>query len=551
MVAVAPTRNAAPTTQLRAAVYCRVSSEKQEDNFSLPTQEEACREYAEARGYAVVEVYREIYTGTALWERPQLAVLRDRVRRGEIDVVVAYAIDRLSRKQTHLAIVADECERAGVDLRFATEEFEKTAIGEFIRGAKTFAAELEREKIHERTMRGKRARVLSGKLSPSSRPLYGYQWADDTRSRYAINPETGPIVRRIFEEALAGRTLRNIAHTLTNEGVPSAKGGAWDFVTVRSMLRNPAYQGEAYAFRTKMVPVPGSTKKRKVTLPRDEWISLPEGTIPPLVDSAVFAAVQQRLTLNQARASRNAKNPSDWLLHGGYVKCGYCGWSTHARRINGDAYYSCRKDSRTTGSCKCPTIRATIIDEAVWACVSRVLTDPAVVERELRRMEEDVTADIDLEAVERTLADVKRKRNNVIDRLADVDDETIAAAVGEKLTVLGQQQRQLEQERDAVLGRRASWAAAQRRLVAVQEWCGAIAARLGGLGYHDKRVALDALDVRVRIFIKEHTPRYIITASIPLEADGDGAIVLADGDCVDTVSRRSCGSGRPSHCRPS
>lgn len=541
----------APTAQPRAAIYVRVSSEKQEDNFSLPTQEDACREYAEARGFRVAETYREVYSGAALWERPQLAVLRDRVRRGEIDVVIAYAIDRLSRKQTHLAIVADECERAGVELRFATEEFEKTAIGEFIRGAKTFAAELEREKIHERTMRGKRARVLSGRLSPSSRPLYGYTWADDTRSRYAIDPQTGPVVRRVFEDALAGRTLRNIAHTLTAEGIPSAKGGAWDFVTVRTMLRNPAYQGEAHAFRTRMVPIPGSTKKRKITLPREEWIPLPEGTIPPLVDGLAFAAVQQRLTLNQARASRNTKDPSDWLLHGGYVKCGYCGWSTHARRINGDAYYSCRKDSRTTGSCQCPTIRATILDRAVWACVSRVLTDPAVVERELRRMEEDETADIDLAAVERTLADVKRKRDNLIDRLADVDDATIATAVGEKLAAFGQQQRQLEQERDLVLGRRASWAAAQRRLVAVQNWCGAVAARLGELGYHEKRIALDALDVRVRIFTKDHAPRYVITASIPLEEDEGGEIILSGAVCVDTVSRLSCGRGRPTHCRPS
>ncbi len=400
-------------------------------------------------------------------------------------------------------------------------------------------------------MRGKRARVLAGKLLPSSRPLYGYQWADETRSRYAIDPETGPIVRRVFEEALDGRTLRNIAHTLTSEGVPSAKGGVWDFVTVRSALRNPAYRGEAYAFRTKMVPVAGSTKKRKVTLPRNEWIPLPEGTIPPIVDAAMFDAVQQRLTLNQVRASRNTKDPEGWLLFGGYVKCGYCGWSTHARRLHGDAYYSCRKDSRTTGSCKCPTIRATIIDEAVWACVSRVLTDPAVVARELRRMEEDETASVDLNAVEKTLTDVKRKRNNLIDRLADLDDETIAAAVGEKLTALGQQQRQLEQERDVVIVRRASWEASQRQLVAVQDWCHSLAAKLGRLTYQEKRIALDALNVQVRIFVKDHSPRYVITASIPLEEVSEDAAAFTDSTCVDTISRRSCGRGRPSHCRPS
>src|SRR5258705_13061586 len=95
-------------TQLRAAIYVRVSSVGQEqDGTSLQTQEAACRAYALAHGYAVDDddVYREVFTGTELWERPQLTRLRDLTRRREVGVVIAYAIDRLARDPVHLGVV--------------------------------------------------------------------------------------------------------------------------------------------------------------------------------------------------------------------------------------------------------------------------------------------------------------------------------------------------------------------------------------------------------------------------------------------------------------
>ncbi len=398
-------------------------------------------------------------------------------------------------------------------------------------------------------MRGKRARVLAGKLSPSSRPLYGYQWADDARSRYAINPTTGPIVRRIFAECAQGRTLRAIARMLYDEGIPSAKGGVWDYVTVRGILRNPAYKGEAYAFRTKMVKEPGSNKKRKVTLPPEEWIPLPDGTIPPLVDAVTFLAAQRRLTLNQQRAPRNSHDPEAYLLRGGYIKCGHCGWSVTTRRIKGDLYYGCRKGPRTTGSCHQPTISSRMLDNAVWSSIVQVLTDPTVIERELRRLLRDDATEADVDAVQRALAVVMRQQGNLIDRLADIEDETIAEVVKQKLTALSQQRRQLEQERDAILGRRAGWEAAQASLLNVQAYCRSVVMNLDELTYAQKRLALDALNVQVHIFTRDHSPRYIITAAIPLDAED--ADSNPAHNCVMHHSRRSCGSGRPSHCRPS
>ena len=89
---------------------------------------------------------------------------------GRVDVLLAHSLDRLSRKQTHVAILVEEMEDRGVALDFVTEDFEDTAVGQLVRSVKAFAAEFEREKIAERTMRGKRERARSGKLRKAPGP---------------------------------------------------------------------------------------------------------------------------------------------------------------------------------------------------------------------------------------------------------------------------------------------------------------------------------------------------------------------------------------------
>ena len=161
--------------------------------------------------------------------------------------------------------MAEELESAGVRLHFVTEDFEDSAVGKFIRSAKAFAAEVEREKFRLRSRDGKVARARAGRLLHGKTPVYGYEWTDETRSAYAENPGTAPIVRRIFADALAGKPTRRIATELTDDGITPPRGGAfWDPASVSYILTNQLYIGEAFAFRTKRVKTPGR-KWGKVT----------------------------------------------------------------------------------------------------------------------------------------------------------------------------------------------------------------------------------------------------------------------------------------------
>src|SRR5215213_10900240 len=212
----------------RCAIYVRVSSVGQEDGYSLETQEDLCRSHADELGLTVVAVFRDVHTGAEWRERPGLTQLREAVRQGEVDVVVAFALDRLSRKQAHLAILADEFAHAGARLEFVTERFEETAVGEFIRSAKAFAAEIEREKLAERTVRGRIARVQGGKLIPGGRPPYGYRWRDETKGQLDEDPVTGPVARHMFAAIAGGMSLGRLAASLMQDGIPTPSGkGVW------------------------------------------------------------------------------------------------------------------------------------------------------------------------------------------------------------------------------------------------------------------------------------------------------------------------------------
>ena len=162
---------------MRAALYARVSTEDQErEGTSLQSQVEACKKLAQELGYDVPEgfIVTETYSGLSL-DRPRLDEVRQWVRDKEVDAVIAYTLDRLSRDPVHFIILQEELQRAGIEIILVTETIDSSDLGMLITHIKGYAAKLEAEKIRERTTRGMRERVKAGKF-PSGRRArrYGY-----------------------------------------------------------------------------------------------------------------------------------------------------------------------------------------------------------------------------------------------------------------------------------------------------------------------------------------------------------------------------------------
>jgi site-specific DNA recombinase len=505
---------------LRAAIYARVSDPKQVNGASLDTQMAACRRHATERGWWVDErhVHREIYTAKELHERPRLTALREAIRDGALDVVVCYAVDRLTRNQAHMYILVDEFERRGVRLEFVTEQFEDTAVGKFILSAKTFAAELEREKIIERTYRGTIARARAGKPLAGPHPPYGYRWNGD-KSAYEVDPIAAPVVRRIFREATAGRSLRQIAIGLGADGIASPGGKPyWHFTTVRLILRSRIYIGEAAALRTRTVRLAGGGY-RMTRRPEHEHIPLPEGVAPPLVDRATFEAVQERLRANQERAARNNRTPEGALLRAGFIRCGHCNNRmyvyTHSRRDTWS--YRCGAKLHV-GGCRGNAVRVAEVDAFVWDRVREVLLDPDIVARELARLRADDPTERDLADIDRALAEIAKLQERATRAILLLEDDAAAPLVAQ-LKALSERRRELATEREAVLARRAGWDAARSRLVHIDAVRAGIAAELDTLAYQERRLALDALGVRVKAYRPEHGSRLVVELDLAVADD--------------------------------
>ncbi len=498
----------------RAIIYTRVSTGRQEEEgTSLASQEAACRAYAEQHGYTIERVTREVYTGAELWDRPYLAQDRTDIKAGKAQALIVYAIDRLSRDPVHLAIIADECERAGAELHFVTEPLDTSPEAMLILYVKGYAGRVEREKIRERVLRGKKTRALQGKVSNAGFDLYGYRREKEAGVRVIYEPEARH-VRQIFTwVGIEGLSLKAVIRRLTEEGVPppsvgkirrystSDKVPQWGTGTLGRMLRERAYIGEAYAWRYKGTRHNGKYKSG-VSRPREEWIALPEQATPAIVSIDLWNAVQHRLDTNHGEHTRNLNKARRYLLRG-LVYCAVCGRRMYGEPKEKTPYYRCSSRRSTGGKCGSSSILTRYLDAWVWDQVSAVLRDPSIIAAEVERVRGDEPDPIlkgDLEAANRSLARIDRQQERLIGRFRAAENDDFPWELVEREIV------KLEKEKGNVkvtIAEIEQRLAQQQRAVAqleeLQTYCARVWHNLERFDFDDQRLALDSLDVKVYV----------------------------------------------------
>jgi site-specific DNA recombinase len=486
----------------RAITYARVSTDAQGDEgSSLETQRERCLGYCREHGYQHVEHYQDTWTGSRYRDRPGLSALREAVRARLCDVVVVYAIDRLSRNQAHLYVLAEELADHGVRLEFVTESFEDSAVGRFIRSAKAFAAEVEREKIAERTVRGKQARLRSGRLLISNTPLYGYL-PNATRDAYVLNPETAPVVERIYHLCLEGYTTRGIARLLASEGVPSPSGRpGWSNQQVGNILHHPAYSGRHYGWYSQRTP-----------WSFEQAIPLPEGVAPRIVSDAVWEAVQARLPRNKAHASRNARDPFAALLLGGLARCGTCGWTMSYEGRSGDGRYPkyvCSRRNYLPAPCPDrPVISVRRLDADVWASVMDLVLHP-------ERLIAHWSNGHDAAGIEREAArlgqrerELTRQQRNLTRALADTDEPAVASIIRADLVDVTRQLEAVRAAMQALTAQQQAAALASADGRALVAWANETACTIANAEAPERRRIVERLGVSVLVYRHGHRPRW-------------------------------------------
>lgn len=486
-----------------AALYLRVSTRTQEDGSSLETQEAACRAYAIERGYTIDErhVYQEVFTGVELWERPQLTRLREAIRQKQIGVVVCYAIDRMARDPVHLGVVLSEADHKGVAVEFVSEPLDDSPEGQLIRFVRGYAAKVEHEKIRERSIRGKRARVLSGKLLAGAPELYGYHLDRECGVR-TINESEAAIVRGIFRAYVVDdHSMNEIASALNARAVPSptinkrayADGRVpqWRTQAVHAILRHEAYSGESFGWKWRRAGKSASPALR----PREEWIALPAGTTPALVPRDWWDAAQRKLAANRGERTRNRQTPA--LLRG-LIYCAVCGRRMWVTTSHGRLCYQCPAKSLTGERCGGVMVQAAAADAAAWAHVTEHIRNPRLIERQIlgQASSADATAAAEVRALNRRLLQIARGQERLLARYSE-SDRVPWELVEREVTRAEDEKARLREQLGQLESRRAGSRAARKQLVTLAEWCDRVGSNLDSMTFEERRRTLEVLALRV------------------------------------------------------
>jgi site-specific DNA recombinase len=231
-----------------AAIYARVSSDRQREQNTIASQTALLLEYAKAHDCVVPKEWifeDDGYSGSIL-ARPGLERLRDLVAEGLIETVLVYAPDRLSRKYAYQVLLLEEFGRCGVETIFLRSAGGENPEERLLLQFQGMIAEYERAQIIERSRRGKRHRAKTGCVNVLSGAPYGYRYVrktDAAEAYYAVIESEAEVVREVFElYAKELRSIGAIARHLNQRGVPTRFArGPWERSTIWGMLRNPAY----------------------------------------------------------------------------------------------------------------------------------------------------------------------------------------------------------------------------------------------------------------------------------------------------------------------
>ena len=440
----------------RAAIYARYSSDSQRE-ASIDDQIRLCREFVGRHDWTLVETFHDAAISGSTGFRPGYQALIEAAKQGQFDVVVAEALDRLSRDQADVATLFKRLKFAGIRIVTLADG----DVTELHVGLKGTMNALFLQDLAQKTHRGQRGRIEAGKSAGGL--CYGYdvvrrldERGEPIRGDRAINPAEAAIVNRIFSMFAADASPIAIAKALNAEGIPGPQGGAWRDTTIRGhagrgtgILRNELYIGRLVWNRMGFVRDPETG--RRVSRSKSE-LQLIARDVPEfrIVDQELWDQVQARLT--EVRAASGADNPdrprywehrrAQYMLSG-KLFCGCCdGPMTNIGRN----YLACSA-ARRQGTCSNGRgIQRDELDKMILDALQARLMEPehvaafvAEFNAEWNRLQGEVSAHKG--AKRRELDAVGRKLDGLINAIAE---GLRAPGLQQKLDELTVRQAELE-----------------------------------------------------------------------------------------------------------
>ena len=366
----------------RAALYARVSTDKQEREDTVASQIDLLYQAAAAAGYDMspTSVFiNEGVSGSRL-DRPALDRLRDLTAEGAFEVIFVTMPDRLARRYAYQVLLIEEFHRCGCEVVFVQHHLGASPEEQMLLQMQGVFAEYERALIQERTRRGRLFAARQGRVNWGN-PPDGYTYVRKTLTtpqHLVINEAEAEIVRLIYrwiaQEQLSSYAIqkRPCAQGIRPR---KAKHGRWAQSSLIEILHDSIYKGQAYDNRTQASEIrqPYGPRGRKDRIPGNrqgrsrrppsEWMAI---AVPAIIDPETWERTQGQLRQNLERAQRNT-TPRRYLLRSLWV-CGRCGrrmvgsWSKQGGR------YLCalRYPRHAPFACDGRSLSAPTTEQTVW-----------------------------------------------------------------------------------------------------------------------------------------------------------------------------------------
>ncbi|MDD2459387.1 MAG: recombinase family protein [Eubacteriales bacterium] len=344
-------------------IYCRLSRDDNNgslESMSIANQKQLLIDYVKEKGWNLREIYVDDGFSGTNFDRPAFKrMLRD-VTSGLINCIITKDLSRLGRNYSKVGYYTEEYfMEQGVRFIAINDSFdsmreEENEIAPF----KNVLNEWYPRDISKKVRQVKKASARQGKFMGSHSP-YGFRKSPEDKHVLIIDDVSADIVRRIFNEFVAGDSARMIGERLNQEGVDSPRhysakynGGQkplptennyWGSASILAMLKNQAYIGNLAQGKRQVVSF--KSKKRRCIDPED-WIIV-ENTHEPIIDREVWDRVQTRIG-NKAFYVKRRKSDHQLSLFSGILKCADCGawlvYQTKSRKVGPPAnVYRCKR----------------------------------------------------------------------------------------------------------------------------------------------------------------------------------------------------------------
>ena len=416
VITIEPAAAHQPKKRLRVAAYCRVSTASDEQLVSLETQKAHYEEYIASNPeweFAGL-YYDEGLSGTKKEKRPALLQMMTDCENGKIDFIVTKSLSRFARNTTDCLELVRRLQELHIPVYFEKENLNTGSMEtELFLSVMSSLAESESVSISENSKWGVRHRFENGSFKFSYAP-YGYTLAD---GELVIKEDEAEWVRFIFNEALTGKSARQIAATLNEKKVPAKRKGTWTAASVLWILRNERYKGDCLYQKTYT-----DFRLRRHLNHGEVDQFYEENHHDAIVSREVFEAVGDVISHEHQEKNRsegNSKYQNRYAFSGKLI-CGECG-AFFKRRINitGRLKYPawvCSVHHKDGSRCSMKYVRESALETAFTTMMNKLIFGRKEV---LQTLLDNLTTQSHksrlsrIDVVERTLNEMQERRRNL------------------------------------------------------------------------------------------------------------------------------------------